>query len=333
MTARDASLRRAARISVAVGLLILVLKVSAWLATGSTAVLSDAIESVVHVLATVVMLATLQISQQPPDRDHPYGHGKAASFSVGFEGGLVAFSGVLVLIAVIDRVMSGRTMGDLTYGLAGTIAAAAVNLALGLYLIKTGKAESSEIIVADGQHVMADVWTSVGVVLGLVLVAITGLQWIDWVVATIVALHLLMVGTGLLRSGIAGLMDRVDEADYGLVVDAVNGVRDPAWSDMHDLRLRRVGDLCHVDFHLVVPGAWTIRKGHDTTELIETKVLAALGVQGTVLVHLDYAAPPPLGAKKAAVDLVQPAAPFTIAGALRGGPFGREHPRSGDTGA
>lgn len=314
MTTRDAILRRAARISVAVGVLILVLKVGAWLASGSTAVLSDAIESVVHVLATVVMLATLQISQQPPDRDHPYGHGKAASFSVGFEGGLVALSGALVLLAVIERIMSGEPMGRVTYGLAGTVAAAGVNLGLGLYLIKTGKEHSSDVIVADGQHVMADVWTSVGVVLGLVLVAITGLQWIDWVVATVVAVHLLMVGTGLLRSGIAGLMDRVDEADYGLVVEAVNGIRDPAWSDMHDLRLRRVGDLCHVDFHLVVPGTWTIREGHDTSEVIETKVLSALNAQGTVLVHLDYAAPPPIGTEGLPVDT---AAPFTVAGALR----------------
>ena len=316
MNQRDVTLRRAARISVAVGVLILALKVGAWLATGSTAVLSDAIESVVHVLATIVMLATLQISQQPPDRDHPYGHGKAASFSVGFEGGLVALSGALVLLAVIERILSGRAMGDLTYGLIGTIAAAAVNLALGLYLVRTGKAQSSEIIVADGQHVMADVWTSVGVVLGLVLVAITGLQWIDWVVATVVALHLLFVGTGLVRSGIAGLMDRVDEADYGLVVDAINGIRGPAWTDMHDLRLRRVGDLCHVDFHLVVPGTWTIREGHDTSEAIEIEVLAALNAAGSVLVHLDYAAPPALDRGEDAVD---PTAPFTVAGALRRG--------------
>lgn len=313
---RDAILTRAARISVAVGVVILVLKVGAWLASGSTAVLSDAVESVVHVLATIVMLTTLQISQQPPDRDHPYGHGKAGSFSVGLEGGLVALSGALVLLAVIERVVAGHSITNLTYGLIGTVVAAAVNLALGLYLVRVGRSHESDILVADGQHVLADVWTSAGVLLGLVLVKLTGMLWIDWVVAVVVGVHLLFVGGGLLRSGVGALMDRVDENDYGRVVEAVNEIREDEWIDMHDLRLRRVGDLVHVDFHLVVPGEWSIRRGHDVSEQIERAVLKALGAGGSVLVHLDY----PEGHGADLEDRFPHAdEPFTVKGALRRG--------------
>ena len=313
---RDAILTRAARISVAVGVVILALKVGAWLASGSTAVLSDAVESVVHVLATIVMLTTLQISQQPPDRDHPYGHGKAGSFSVGLEGGLVALSGALVLLAVIERVVAGHSITNLTSGLIGTVVAAGVNLALGLYLVRVGRSHESEILIADGQHVLADVWTSAGVLLGLVLVKLSGMVWIDWVVAVVVGVHLLFVGSSLLRSGVGALMDRVDENDYAQVVQAVNEIREDEWIDMHDLRLRRVGELVHVDFHLVVPGDWTIRRGHDVSEQIERAVLTALGAGGSVLVHLDY---PEGHGEDVEMRFPHVDEPFTVRGALRRG--------------
>lgn len=313
MAEREQTLRRAARLSVGVGVIILALKVGAWVASGSTAVLSDAIESIVHVLATVVMLAMLQYSQKEPDREHPYGHGKAGSFSVGFEGGLVALSGVLVLVTVVERILTGHEIVDLTFGILGTLAATAVNLALGLHLVRTGRREQSEVLVADGQHVLADAWTSVGVVAGLVLVWLTGLEWLDWAVAAVVGVHLLLVGARLVRSGIAGLMDEVDEADYATVLAAVNRVREPDWLDMHDLRLRRVGDLTHVDFHLVVPAEWTIARGHEVSALLEEAVLAELGSEGSVLVHLDH----PGSAE--GMDLEAPGPDFTISTALRRG--------------
>ena len=288
MAERDQILRRAARLSVGVGVLVLALKVGAWVVSDSTAVFSDAIESIVHLLATAMMLAMLQYSQKEPDEDHPYGHGKAGSFSVGFEGGLVALSGVLVLVTVIERLLNGHQIADLTFGILGTLAATAVNLALGLHLVRIGRRERSEILVADGQHVLADVWTSAGVIAGLALAWITGLEWLDWAVAAVVGVHLLVVGSRLVRNGIAGLMDEVDEADYAAVVAAVNRVREPDWQDMHDLRLRRVGDLVHVDFHLVVPAEWTIARGHRVSALLEKTVLDELDSQGTVLVHLDH---------------------------------------------
>lgn len=317
MSDREQTLRRAARLSVGVGVLILALKVGAWVASGSAAVLSDAIESVVHVLATVVMLATLQFSQKAPDKEHPYGHGKAGSFSVGFEGGLVALSGVLVLFAVVERLLSGREIGDLTYGIVGTVAATAVNLALGLYLVRLGRREKSEVLEADGQHVLADMWTSVGVIAGLVLVWLTGLEWLDWAIAAAVGVHLLFVGSRLVRSGIAGLMDEVDEADYATVVAAVNRVREPEWLDMHDLRLRRVGDLTHVDFHLVVPGDWTIARGHEVSALLEHAVLQELESEGSVLVHLDHP-----GVNEGLELPAEPSEPFNVGAALR---HGRSH--------
>ena len=176
-----------------------------------------------------------------------------------------------MLVTVVERILTGREIVDLTFGILGTLAATAVNLALGLHLVRTGRRGQSEVLVADGQHVLADAWTSVGVVAGLLLVWLTGLEWLDWAVAAVVGVHLLRVGARLVRSGIAGLMDEVDEADYATVLAAVNRVREPDWLDMHDLRLRRVGDLIHVDFHLVVPAEWTIARGHEVSALLEER--------------------------------------------------------------
>lgn len=280
---------RAAWISVVVGIVILACKVGAWLLTGSTAVLSDALESIVHVLATVIMLVSLRISLTPPDPEHPYGHGRATGFSVGLEGGLVALSGVLVYGAIIERLWNQQTVEDLGWGLAGIGAATVINGLLGFWLLYIGNKHRSPALVADGQHVLADMWTSVGVLVGLGLVVLTGLQWIDLLVAALVGIHLIVVGFKLVREGIDTLMGSVPTKERQTVVDVLNEEREAAWNDVHQLRIQRVGELIHVDFHLAVPGDWTVSRVHELNERLERLILDRLDHDGSVIIHLDIA--------------------------------------------
>lgn len=278
----------AARWSVGVGVVILLCKVTAWLVTGSLAVMADALESVVHVGATLVMYWALRVSTRPPDPEHPFGHGKVGSFSVGFEGGLVAGSGLLVWWMVVDRLIAPQAPGALAQGALWVGAAAAVNLVLGLYLLRVAHRTRSVILRADAHHVLADVWTSGAALLGLGLLAATGLAWIDLVIAALAGVHLLWIGVRLVREAGAELIDSADRDTLAEVVAVLNRERGDDWLDVHRLRVHSVGERRYVEFHLVVPGAWTVRRAHDLIERLEAAILSRLGAEGAVNVHLDY---------------------------------------------
>lgn len=279
---------RAARLSVAVGVLMLVLKLTAYLLTGSNALFADALESVVHVGATLVMYWCLRIAHTPPDRDHPYGHGKVEYLSVGFEGGMVTLAAVAVVWEVAKTLWFGAVMGDFGIGMGLSAVAAAINLALGAHLVRTGRRTRSSILVADGHHVLSDVYTSVGALLGVGLVWLTGKIWIDAVTALLLAGLVLWAGIGLVRQAIRGLMDQADKKLLGQVVEVINQERQPEWLDCHNLRVRTSGDLVYVDFHLVVPATWTVSHVHEVSERLEQAILTRLGQGGAVFVHLDH---------------------------------------------
>ncbi|MDA3963855.1 MAG: cation diffusion facilitator family transporter [Planctomycetota bacterium] len=278
----------AARWSVGVGVVILVFKVTAWLLTGSLAVMSDALESVVHVGATIVMYVALRMAAAPPDRHHPFGHGKVGSFSVGFEGGLVASSGLLVFWMVVSRLFNPTELGSLGAGAAWIGAAAGVNLVLGLYLMRVARRTGSTILRADAHHVLADVWTSGTALIGLALVMLTNLVWIDMVVAVIAGIHLLVVGVRLVREAGSELLDSADEETLTQVVEVLNQHRESEWIDVHRLRVLRVGERRYVEFHLLVPKDWSVKRAHDVIERLEDLILERLGAEGAVNVHLDY---------------------------------------------
>ena len=209
----DARVRlRAGLISLGVSVVLLGAKYTAYRLTGSTAILSDALESIVNVVAAVFALGGLVFAGRPADRSHPYGHGKIEFFSAAFEGGLIAFAAVLIMYEVAQSLIRGVEIQQLGAGLAIVIAAGLVNLALGLFLVRTGRRASSLTLVADGQHVLSDFWTSVGIVVGLVLVRLTGLAWLDPVVAALVALNLMWTGWRLVRHAAGGLLDEEDTA-------------------------------------------------------------------------------------------------------------------------
>jgi cation diffusion facilitator family transporter len=284
--------RRAATLSLGVGVLMLVLKMGAYLLTGSAVILSDALESVVHVVATGFMFWCFRLSETPPDEDHPYGHGRAEPLSIGFEGGMVALAGLAIAWQAIAGLWQAKAPEDLGIGLWLIGAAALINLALGLHLVRTGRRTSSAILVADGQHVLSDVWTSIGVVVGVGLMILIPDHrvrvWLDGAIALLLAGYIVWVASQLIRESFAALLDEADPKLLERIVTAIGEIRDPRWIDVHQLRCRTAGDRVFVDFHLTVPGDWTVREGHDAVELLEHHVLEQLGRPGAVLIHLDY---------------------------------------------
>ena len=286
--ADDARVRlRAGLISLGVSVVLLGAKYTAYRLTGSTAILSDALESIVNVVAAVFALGGLVFAGRPADRNHPYGHGKIEFFSAAFEGGLIAFAAVLIMYEVAQSLIRGVEIEQFGAGLAIVTAAGLVNLALGLFLVRTGRRARSLTLVADGQHVLSDFWTSVGIVLGLVLVRLTGLAWLDPVVAALVALNLMWTGARLVRHAAGGLLDEEDTALLNRLLEVLDRRLGGGVIRVHQLRAIRSGRFHHVEAHLVVPEFWSIERAHELSETVAARVIEELGVEGELVFHTD----------------------------------------------
>jgi cation diffusion facilitator family transporter len=285
---RDARVRmRAGVISLVVGVGLLGVKFFAYQLTGSTAVLSDALESIVNVVAAVFALGCLAFAGRPADRNHPYGHGKIEYFAAAFEGGLIAFAAILIIYEAVQGFFQPSTLQQLDLGLAITLGAGLVNAALGWFLLRTGRATQSLTLVADGKHVLSDFWTSLGVIFGLLLVRFTGLTWFDPMVAAIVGLNLGWTGFWLVRHAAGGLLDEEDTQLIGKLVRAFDAYRMPGIIRIHHLRAIRYGRFTHVDAHLVVPEYWPVDRAHVLAESFEERVMGACGVEGEIVFHTD----------------------------------------------
>jgi cation diffusion facilitator family transporter len=286
--ADDARIRlRAGLISLVVATLMLAAKYQAYRMTGSTAVLSDALESIVNVVAAVFALGGLIFAGRPADRNHPYGHGKIEFFSAAFEGGLIAFASVLIVYEAIRSLLAGPEVRQIGAGVLIVLGSALVNLALGVYLVRTGRRYASLTLVADGQHVLADVWTSVGVVIGLGLVHLTSRAWLDPLVALLVALWLMWTGFRLVRHAAGGLLDEEDPMLLNRVLAALQRYVGGGVIRVHHLRAIRSGRFQHVEAHLVVPEFWSVERAHDVSEDVAARVMRDLGVEGEMVFHTD----------------------------------------------
>ena len=278
---------RAGLISLGVSVVLLGAKYAAYRLTGSTAILSDALESIVNVVAAVFALGGLVFSGRPADRNHPYGHGKIEFFSAAFEGGLIAFAAVLIIYEVGLSLVRGVDIRQLEAGLGIVLGAGLANLLLGLYLVRTGRRASSLTLVADGQHVLSDFWTSVGIVVGLFLVRVTGLPWLDPIVAALVALNLMWTGVRLVRHAAGGLLDEEDTALLDRLLAVLGRYVGQGVIRVHHLRAIRSGRFHHVDAHLVVPEFWTVDRSHQLAEDLAARVIDELGVEGELVFHTD----------------------------------------------
>jgi len=285
---RPTSLLRWAWLSIAAALATIAMKGAAYLLTGSVGLLSDALESVVNLVAAILALIALSIAAKPADRNHPYGHGKAEYFAAGAEGLMILLAAVAIMVTAVHRLLHSSPLEDLGVGLAITLAATAVNAGVGLSLLRAGRAHRSVALVADGKHLMTDVWTSAGVLLGVGLVAVTGWLALDSVVAIAVGVNITWTGIGLIRHCLRGLMDHaLSSTDEAAVHRVLHGFLDShAEVEFHAIQTREAGRERFVSLHVLVPGAWSIQRGHDLLEDIEEALVAALpGAQ--VHTHLE----------------------------------------------
>ncbi|MCS7082324.1 MAG: cation diffusion facilitator family transporter [Bacteroidetes bacterium] len=278
---------RAARWSLAVGVVLLGLKFSAYLLTGSAAVLSDALESIINVVAALLALVAVHLAARPPDATHPYGHGKIEFFSAGFEGSLIMLAGGAIGYKAVEALLAGIPPQRLEAGTALVAGAGLVNAALGGYLIHTGRRTRSATLRASGHHVLSDAYTSAGVVMGLLLVRWTGLWWLDPAVAIAVGLHILRAGYKLVREAVAGLMDEADPSILERVAQILEQGRQPGWIAPHRLRLWRSGATLHVDFHLILPYYWTLQQSHEAEHAIHELFRARCPEPTDVIVHTE----------------------------------------------
>jgi len=274
-------------VSLLVSVVLLAVKYVAYLHTGSAAILSDALESIINVVAAAFAVGSLRIATRPPDRGHPYGHGKIEYFSAAFEGGLIAFAALLIVWYAVRDLVRGAEIADIELGLALTTAAGLANAALGWFLLRAGKKHRSITLVADGHHVLSDFQTSLGVVVGLVLVKLTGLAWFDPAAALLVGLNLALTGYRLVREAAGGLLDEEDATLIARLVGAFEQVRFPGIIRLHRLRAIRSGREAHADAHLIVPEFWSVEQAHDASVELERRIFALPAIDGEIVFHVD----------------------------------------------
>jgi cation diffusion facilitator family transporter len=279
-------LTRFVLLSIAAAVATIALKAAAWLLTDSVGFLSDAAESIVNLVGAIVALIAIRVSARPPDDDHAYGHEKAEYFSAGAEGALILAAAVGIAWVAITRLLDPQPISDVGIGVAVSAAAGGLNLVVATLLIRVGREQRSITLEADGRHLVTDVWTSVGVIGGVVAVALTGWDRLDPIIALLVALNIVRTGVQLLGRSAGGLMDHAlgpgEQAEIQAVLDAYreDGV------EFHAVRTRQAGRRAFVSLHLLVPGAWTVQQGHDLAEQVERDVRARLPY-ATVFTHVE----------------------------------------------
>ena len=286
MFAQRRLLTRLMLLSVAAGLATIVLKTLAWRLTGSTGLLSDALESVINLAAALLALIMVRWATQPPDAQHMYGHEKAEYFSAGVEGGLIMVAAASIAWVAVRRLLHPVPLEDVGVGLAVSACASLINLLVGLTLVRAGRRHRSITVEADGRHLLTDVWTSAGVIAGVAVVALTGWERLDPLIALAVAANIVVTGVELVRRSSGGLMDRaLSPSDQSALEVALGPYRNQGIS-FHAIRNRQAGSRSFVSLHVLVPGRWTIQHGHDLLERIEADIRTALP-HSTVFTHIE----------------------------------------------
>lgn len=286
MSLASPDLKAYAWLSIGAALLTIGLKTWAWWLTGSVGLLSDALESLVNLAGAVMALWMLHVAAQPADERHAYGHGKAEYFSSGFEGLLILAAALGIAWTAIGRLLDPQPLEAVGIGLAVSVAASIVNLLTARVLLAAGRAHHSITLEADAHHLMTDVWTSVGVIVGVGAVAFTGWLWLDPALALLVAGNIVWTGVQLLRRSTAGLMDAALPPEQQQAVEAVLASYEAQGLGFHALRSRQAGARVFISVHVLVPGQWTVQQGHDLVEQIEADIRRALP-RAHVLTHLE----------------------------------------------
>ena len=252
------------------------LKGGAYRITGSVGLLSDALESLVNLAAAIVALIALSAAARPEDEDHRYGHSKAEYFSSGFEGALIMLAAASIVYTSIQRLLAPQPIERITLGVSISVAASVINLLVARVLFRAGRRHQSITLEADAHHLMSDVWTSVGVIVGVSAAAMTGWQRLDPIIAIVVAINIVRTGVNILRRSLMGLLDTAIPDDLQRKITEIMGRHARHGVRFHALRTRQAGAWRFVDFHVLVPGHWSVQRGHDLLEEIEEEVRGAV---------------------------------------------------------
>jgi len=281
------SLARFAWLSIVAALLTIGLKGGAYVLTGSVGLLSDALESVVNLVAAVVALVALTVAHQGPDEEHAYGHEKAEYFSSGIEGGLILLAAASIAYAAVERLLHPAPPQSVALGLAISAFASLINLGAAWRLRQAARRYRSVTLEADAKHLLTDVWTSAGVIIGVAGVALTGWLWLDATIALAVAVNIVWAGLQLVRRSALGLLDTaLPAAERATIATVLDRYRREQPVEFHALRTRESGTRRFVEVHVLVPGGWSVRHGHALLEQFERDLRAALGPV-TILTHLE----------------------------------------------
>lgn len=279
-------LKGAAVTSFIVAIVLLCIKFAAYVMTGSAAILSDAAESIINVLAAGFAFFSMMISFKPPDDEHPYGHGKVEFISAAFEGGAIIVAAVWIIYKAVDELIRGPTFHKLDVGIWLVVVSIVINAVLGGALLALGKRNKSLILEADGRHVLTDVATSTGVLAGLIIMYYTGWFYLDAVIAIAAALLIIRTGSKLLKRAEGGMMDASNPDEDAKIKEILDGYQSEYICGYHKLRHRHSGKICYVDFHLMFPRDLPIAKAHEIATSLEGRIAGALGDAG-VMAHIE----------------------------------------------
>jgi len=270
-----------------VSVALLVVKFIAYYSTHSVSILTDALESIVNVLAGFIGLFSLYVAAKPRDMDHPYGHGKAEFISAAIEGTMIGSAGALILYKAIQHLIHPVALHKIDLGILLVAITAIINFAVGYFCLQTGKKNNSAALMASGKHLQTDTWSTAGIIAGLVLLYFTGYTWIDSAVACLFGCFIVFTGYRIVRSSLAGIMDEADVKLLGRMVEVLNTNRQTNWVDLHNLRVIKYGSILHVDCHLTVPWYLNVNEAHREIDALAKLIRKEFGESLELFVHTD----------------------------------------------
>ncbi|MES2850936.1 MAG: cation diffusion facilitator family transporter [Bacteroidota bacterium] len=278
---------RLQKIVTLVGIFLFITKVIAWYLTGSVAILTDALESTVNVIAGLIGVYSLYVSAKPKDKDHPYGHGKAEFVSAAVEGTLIAVAGFVIIYEAINNLIHPHSISKLDHGIILVAITAVINYITGTVCVNMGRKNNSMALIASGKHLQTDTWSTIGIIAGLIIIYFTNILWIDSAVAILFAFIIMFTGYKIVRTSIAGIMDEADETLINKMVALLNGNRRENWIDLHNLRIIQYGSKLHVDCHLTVPWYLNVHEAHKEIDELAALVKTEFGESLELFVHSD----------------------------------------------
>jgi cation diffusion facilitator family transporter len=279
------------KVIAATGLLLFGVKLTAWYLTNSVSILTDALEGIVNVISAFIGLYSLYLSSLPKDKNHPYGHGKVEFLSAALEGVMIAFAGIWIIFEAINHIINPQQIKELDLGILLIIIAALVNFIVGFIAVKKGKKNNSIALIASGKHLISDTLTTVGIIIGLVIMLFTKLMWIDSAVALVFGAIIIVTGFQIIRKSVSGIMDEADEDLLKQLVDWINKNRSENWIDLHNLRIIKYGSILHIDCHITLPWYFTVREAHQEIDAIEKMVQQKFGKSVEFFIHSDDCQP------------------------------------------